>query len=133
MNAIFAELLTVAKKLNNYEDDATSGTLWTSTQTFEVVVPTDKRWFVLGGQVTRDVSSTVIITARDAADKIITMIYSAGAGTGTNAWPNTVASASTYPFAVPLILEAGEYIYMAFGTAQGATAHASCMVLEVDV
>lgn len=127
------EDLTFAKKVNNYEADATSGTLWTSTQTFEAVVPGGKRWFVLGGQVTRDVSSTVIITSRDIADKIIHMIYSAGAGTGTNSFPNTVASASTFPFAEPLRLDAGEYILMSFGTAQGATAHASCAVLEVAV
>lgn len=130
---MYVPLWMKARKINNWEDDATSGTLWTSTTTFDVVVPTGKRWFVIGGQITRSDSDALTVRAYDTSDEIIFQIASQAAATGVTAWPDAlgaVAVATAKPF---YVLDEGEYIRIYFAGAQGATAEASCVVLEVDM
>ena len=131
---VVTDLLTVARKLNNYEADATGGTLWTSTTTFRATCPVGKRWFLLGGVVLRDVSATCAIMLYDAANKIIQRIASETAGTTAFAYPSqTAVAAAQAPVGTLLILDVGEYLQMTFGAAQSTAAYASCVVLEVDV
>ena len=132
--AIFAELLTVAKKLNNYAENATGGGLWTSTTEYRATVPAGKRWFVQGGCVNRDVSSTMNVNAYDASDDLLFFLDFQGAATGTTCWPNTQAVAVRIQFPKNgLMLDAGEYILITLAVAQGVGAFANCVILEVDV
>lgn len=134
MSGIIAELLTVAKKLNNYEIYSASGTLWTSTTVYTAVVPAGKRWFVLGGLINRNVSSTISIRVYDAADKHILNIGETAAATAYTTWPCTVATGSRLHGGIyPIILDAGEYVTILFGTAQDTSSWATCVVLEIDV
>ena len=129
---VVTDLLTVARKLNNYEADATGGTLWTSTTTFKCTVPVGKRWEFLFGYHKRDVSSTALVEIRDVSDDIIGSLDYQGAATAGVGYPNTSAGNNTLPKG-RVVLDVGEYILITFGTAQGVGAYASCVVLEVDV
>lgn len=128
MSGIYTELLTLAKKHNNYAVDATGGGLWVNTTHYIAEVPASKRWFVLGGVINRAVSSTVYVISRDTADKEIIRHLDEGAATGLKTWPEADFSSGN-----PIILDASEQIYMHFGTAQDASSYATCIVLEVDV
>jgi len=135
MSQIYAELLTLAKKFNNYEIDPVTGlkVLWLSTTSFRAVVPTGKRWFVIGGVVNRNVSSTLTITIRDSSNALILRIQYLAAATGISLWPSTYSDIANMDIVNPIPLDAGEYFDLLFGTAQDAGSYASCMVLEVDV
>ena len=131
---IFAELLTVAKKIDNYAADATGGGLWTSTTTYEVTVPAGKRWFLLGGVIKPDTSATTSTTAYNAADEPLYKIGYQAAGTNLQAMLKQTADYNhANPHGHPLVLDAGDYVDVEFGAAQGASAYCSCVVLEVDV
>ena len=129
---ITVDLLTVAKKVNNYDIDATGGGLWTSTTTYKATVPAGKRWRFMFGYHKRDVSSTALVEIRDASDAIIGSLDYQGAATAGVGYPNTSAGNNTLPKG-RVILDVGEYILITFGTAQSTGAYASCVVLEVDV
>ena len=131
--SIFAELLTVAKLIDNYDIDATGGGLWASTTTYKATVPVGKRWFFIGGTVNRTVSATLQAQINNAADKLIMYLGYASAATGKTAYPNTVESGTSMcpPGFVPM--DVGMYVLVTFGAAQNASAEASCLVLEVDV
>jgi len=127
---ITVDLLSLAKKINNYAADATGGGLWTSTVAFRVTVPASKRWFVVGGYVLRDASATMNVRLFDSSDNIIHQYDVQSAATGYSNWPTGAATSSTvqrFP------LDAGEYLQITFGAAQGAGAYASAVVLEIDV
>lgn len=126
---LVASVLTLARKLNHFEEDATAGgTHWLDTTHYRVVVPAKKRWFVLGGQVDRDVSATVNTGVFDSSDNQIGKLMDDAAGTGLVSFPE-----DSYFIGTPWILDAGEYIESVFGVAQGASATHSCVVLEVDI
>lgn len=125
---IVTELLTKAKKVNNYELYSASGPLWTDTTHYRATVPVGKRWFVLGGAVKRDASATINTGVYDAADKQIGKILDDAAGTGLVSFPE-----DCYFIGTSWILEAGEYIESVFGAAQGTGAYHSCVVVEIDV
>jgi len=128
---IFAELLTLARKLNNYEVyGAGAGPLWTSTTNYKAVVPAGKRWFLYGGVVFRSASATASINVYDAADKKIYTLGSHAAATGICHYPE---AENTGSLAFPIPLDAGEYVDITLGAAQGATAYGTCVVLEVDI
>lgn len=129
MNLI--DLLVAGKKVNNYEADATGGTLWVDTTHFKCVVPLGRRWFVLGGIINRSDSGTAITRYYDAADKVLYQADFLNAATGVSAWPNTVASTGVGNVAPWFILDEGEYVETLYGAAQGATAYQSCVVIEV--
>ena len=125
--------MTVAKKVNNYEADATGGTLWIDTQNFKCVVPTGKRWFVIGGASNRDVNAASSVKFYTASDELLHTVDSQAAGTGITGWPQPVGNAGNYSGGQFIVLDAGEYINVYFAVAQGASAYASCVVLEVDL
>jgi len=125
---IVAELLTLALKKDNYDIDATGGGLWLSTTNYRVTVPANKRWFLIGGATFRDVSATLYISLRNSAGNELTRLDEVGAGTGYRVYPQ-----STQQIGQPYILDAGEDINMTFGVAQGVTAFATCIVLEIDL
>lgn len=126
---ITTDLLTVAKKLNHYEEDATAGgTHWIDTTHYKVVCPSTKRWFLIGGHVARDVSSTVIGYILNSSDEIIVKVLDEGAATTSKMYPE-----SAYHVETMHIIDGGEYLQMSFGTAQGASAKATCIVLEIDI
>lgn len=130
MSGVFAEILTLAEKVNNY---LTPASAFDSTTQHQYVVPTGKRWFVLGGTCNRNAAATITITARDVSDQILIHIDYQGSSTGVHSWPNSNASGTEYFYTFPLVLDAGEYIRIVYSAAQGAGAFSSCVVLEVDV
>lgn len=126
-----------ARKVNNYIEDATDNAAtnakFTSTTAQEYTVPAGKRWFVLGGYVKRDASSTLAVVAYDVSDKIIMYFDYQAAATGQTAWPCQDAHDRAVNPSYPIILDAGEYVGISFGSAQGAGAEASCIILEIDI
>lgn len=128
-----ADQLHYAKKINTYEVYAASGTdYWVDTTHYKAEVPADKRWVLLYGQVDPDASATVAVHIKNTADKILTLLTNVAAGTAIISVPNTVASSTTLNSGL-YVLDAGEYIYVTFGAAQGTGADANFSFLEVDV
>ena len=128
-------MLATGVKKNYYIEDATDNAAtnlkFDSTTEQKYTVPSGKRWYLIGGVVNRDVSKTLTITACDTSDKIIHSVAFASAGTGKHNYPTGVAG--TANLHRPIILDAGEYIHIVFGDAQGAGAYASCVVIEVTL
>lgn len=125
-----ADLFAIAKKIDNYEKDATGATaLWPSTTVYKAEVPANKRWFLIGGAFNRDVSSTASFYLKDSVDQVIGFFNTYSAGTGWHRFP--LYNGVLFPHGC--IGDAGDYFTIEFGTAQGASAEASCMVLEVSV
>ncbi len=136
----FAELLTVAKKVNNYIIDATdTGTgndKWESSTLQEWTVPADKRWILLYGVLSRENSSTSTCLILDSSGGVIGKIHDMSAGTGVT--PLIPVGFATREHLQQgqmgqLILDAGEQVQLTLGTAQGSAAYASLVVLEIDV
>ncbi len=124
------------KKVNNYIEDATDNAAtndkFDSTTTALWTVPSGKRWFLMYGSISRDTSSTLTIKLYDSSDKLIGMIDSKSAATGDTPFTGTGASATVAKGKQYWVLDAGEYVKLTFGAAQGASATASCVVIEVD-
>lgn len=127
------DLLTLAKMKNNFEADATGGTLWDTTTSFKVVCPPNKRWFLVGGYGSRAVSSTMQAYKKDAADNIILVLANVAAATGIVSIPNNGVAVDSLQVSNYIVIDAGEYIEYVFGTAQNASSKAACVVLEIDV
>jgi len=130
-NPIVAELLTVARKLDNYEIDPVGGlkVLWTDTTHYNAVVPAGKRWFLFGGYGARDVVATAKIYCFNLNDKLVLKLGDFAAG-AAGLWYPTTAETGNIVFPYPL--DAGEYVQILFSVAQTAGAYATCFVLEVD-
>ena len=126
---VVTDLLTVARKVTNYDIDATGGGLWTDTTHYRVTVPVGKRWKFLGGYCNRDVSSIVNGFIYNASDKILQYMVSQTAAATGFAIPTTALGVETSS----LYMDVGEYFEMTFAVAQGVGAYASFQVLEVDV
>lgn len=122
--------LHYAKLVDNYEIyTGVADIYWESTQSFKAIVPAAKRWFVIGGVVKRDNSSTLDVSAYNAANKMIAKLDYQSAAASTTGYPNyTKMFMGQY-----LVLDAGMYVRMIFGTAQSTAAEANVLVLEVDV
>lgn len=131
MNSIFTELLTVAKKVTEFLEDATIA--FDSTTEHKITCPVDKRWFLIGGCTGRDNSSTLDITIRNASDEILLWMEDSAAGTGQTSWPSLVAATKHIIHSRLIIVDAGEYVSWIWGTAQGASATLSYSYLEIDV
>lgn len=123
-------LLALARLVDNYEIDPVTGlkVLWLSTTSYRAVVPTGKRWILLGGLVNRNVSSTYSGHIYNSDNKAVMRIANQGAATGLHAYPE-----SGFQTGEAYRLDSGWYLDLAFGTAQDAGSYATCMVLEVDV
>lgn len=136
MSIIVKDLLVSARKLNYYIEDATdvaAGNLKFDSTTLQKYLPsTGYRWFFLWGVVYRDVSSTCEIDIRDSSDKIIGHLATLSAATGVASYPGALGTAC-HQVPTWFVLDPGDYINIAFGTAQGAGAYASCVVLEVQI
>jgi len=116
------------RKLNNFDVDATAGGLWDDTTHYIATVPAGKRWILLGGVINRDVSATVKAYARDVSGNIILKMGDEAAGTGYSHYPETAFWIGT-----PLVLDSSEDVYLQFNVAQGGSAWATCVVLEVSI
>lgn len=128
---MLGDLLAQARLITNYEKDATGATTrWPDTTHYKVTVPVGKRWFCYGGIISRSDSDAVAVWHKDASDNVLHEFDSKSAATGPLPWPSgTTYVSSNFPFP----MDAGTYIEMIFGGAQGATAYASCIVLEIDI
>ena len=127
---VVTDLLTVARKVDNYTVDATGGGLWTDTTHYRATVPVGKRWFLYGGVAQRDVSATVNMALMNVADKMVHYLATHSAATALVAYPEATNTGSMM---FPIPLDVGEYVMMTFGVAQSTGAYATCIVLEVDV
>lgn len=125
MMSIVTRQITLARKVNNYLSPASA---WDSTTAHHYVVPADKRWILLYGIVNLDASGTLSVYVRDAADKIVGLLATYAAGTGVKAYPIDAYWSGDGP----IVLDAGEYIRLVCGAAQGAGAYSSCVVLEFE-
>lgn len=123
--------LTRARKLDNYEKDATGATAkWPDTTHFIATVPAGKRWFLFGGNANRAVSSTMNSYVKDPSDNTILTLSYHGASTGSTPFP-IATYAGTHIFPWPM--DVGDYVELLFGTAQNANSYASVHVLEIDI
>lgn len=114
--------------VNATDNDATNAK-WTSTTIQTYTVPADHRWILLSSFVLLDVSSTLTIYIKDTAGAFIDYLATYSAGTGAKGYPLSSVTGGYGPY----ILDAGESVYVQCGTAQGAGAKASCVVLELRV
>lgn len=130
MNSVFAELLTLARRITNYDKDGTAGGRWITTTNYTCTVPAGKRWYLFGGNINRAPSSTCSGAIYDSGDAIIHLLCDYSAGTGSTAYPET---ANVGNLVMPIPMDEGDYFKMAFGTAQDANAYGTCLVLEIDV
>lgn len=124
-----ATLFETAKRISNYAKDATGGGLFTDTTHYRVTVPAGKRWFFIMGYHNRDVSSTTVQAIYNSADDMILWLNADSAGTGIARMLNY----NQFMMGLPIVLEAGDYFEITFGTAQGASCEVSYHVLEVSV
>ena len=125
---IVTDALTLARKIDNYNADATGGGTWVSTTHYTVVVPAGKRWFFIGGFAKNDVNATMFIAVYDAGDNTLGFLLDEAATTTGKSYPEP-----DFQIGAQWVLDAGEYIQLTCGAAQGAGAYCSCVVLEVDV
>lgn len=128
---ISTALLTLARKVSVYLEDAT--TAFDSTTAHAITCPAGKRWFLIGGITGRDVSSTLDITVKNVSNAILMWLEDSAAGTGASSYPSIVAANKHMIHNRLIILDVGEYVAWAFGTAQGASAYLSYNYLEVDL
>lgn len=133
--AIIGALKTFARKVNNYEKDATGSTAhWPDTTHYRATCPTGKRWFLLGGIVKPDVNADVTIQIKNSSDEALHQLHYQAASTNTQAYPKQTAD---YNHQVPqpagFVLDEGDYVEITFGAIQSTNAYASCPALEVDV
>ena len=135
--SLTAEMIIMGYKQNYYIEDATDNAAtnlkFTSTTAQEYTVPTGKRWILIGGQVTRDASGTIAVDIYDSSDKKIMKLNYQSAAVNTVPLIGTGSSTHVSGMAGPIVLDAGEYVKLAFGAAQGAGASAACIVIEVSV
>lgn len=115
--------------LTNYIEDATDNGAgndkWTSTTVQTYTVPSNKRWLLWGGQVTRDANETLVVNLTDGTNTIMNLA-TAAAGTGQSDLLEDLPG----NFSLPMILEAGWTVVITAGGAQGAGAKATCVVTE---
>ena len=127
------ELVSVIRGGRIYTSKVKGGTNFSeSNQEHRWTVPANKRWHLLWGAAQPDSSATVNVVARDAANDAISYLANMGATTGFCAFPNATAN-GTLDYSTMEIFEAGEYIRVAFGAAQGASAYVFLRVIEEDV
>jgi hypothetical protein len=101
---------------------------WTSTTVQTWTVPANRRWQVLGGTVLNSADATVTVIIQNTTPKTILQLASIAApGVGVRVqWPDSDIGYVHRPITIP----AGWSVKLTMGAAQGATAEASCLVLE---
>lgn len=104
---------------------------WKSTTVQEYTVPAGKMWWFYGGSVKNNVDATVTVDIYNSADKVIlglASIAAPGAGVRVQYPDSDIGYVSR-----PIPIEAGSYVNILMGAAQGATAEATCLVHECTV
>ena len=104
---------------------------WTSTTVQSYIVPTGFAWWLIGGHVNRDTqtgTATLLVQIFNGANKLVLQLDTQTNATGTTPYPN---STSTGAINFPFFMEAGWYVKVTVGEAQGALATASCYVMQV--
>jgi hypothetical protein len=112
--------------------DAAAGNLkWDSTTVMTWTVPTNFRWYFIGGTVKNSADATVTVIVQNATPKEVYQLASIAApGIGVRVqFPD---SDIAYVHR-PIPLAAGWSIKMTMGAAQGAAAEANIHVIEVRV
>lgn len=126
-------VLENARLVSNYDIDATGAGLWTDTTHYRATVPAGKRWYLMGGVISRAVSSTAYVYVYNAAAQLVMCLLASAAATTTNGYPQNYGDVSVQAAHYPIPLDAGWYVEAVFGTAQNASSYASCVVLEVSL
>lgn len=108
----------------NYVAPAAS---WDALNSHTLTVPSDRKWFLIGGQVIRDAAETLVITITDGTNTILT-ILNEGAAANTTGFPDATLINNLI---IPIPLMEGYEIVFTFGGNQGAGAAITCMVVEV--
>ena len=120
--------------LDNFIIDATDAAAtnlkWTSTTVQDWTVPAGRRWAFIGGSVKNSVDATVVAAIYNASDKIVYQLASIAApGAGVRVqYPDSDIGYVHRP--IPMA--AGWYVKITMGAGQGATAEATCQVLEMQ-
>lgn len=130
-----SDILQYAKKVDNYEKDATGATaLWPADTTYVATCPTGKRWFLIGGVIKPDVNATAMTIVFNSSDEPLYQVGYQAASTNQQALLKQTADYNhANSHGHPLIMDAGDYLKVTFGAAQTANAYCSCVVLEVNV
>ena len=104
---------------------------WTSTTVQSWTVPAGKMWWFYGGSVKNNVDATVTVDIYNDADKIVLGLASIavpGAGVRVQYPDSDIGYVQR-----PVPMEAGWYVKLVMGAAQGAAAEATCLVHECVV
>lgn len=134
---IFAELLTLAKLVTNFDDAVPL--VNNTIKELELTVPAGKRWFLMGGYFTNgdDVARNSSVSITDGTDTILWLRASSAMADGaTYLYPTTVASNSNIMPTGMFVLDAGwtiKFYWAAGGASTGGNSTITAMVLEVDV
>ena len=110
-------------------DVAATNAKWTSTTVQTWTVPAGKRWWFIGGSVKNSADATVTVDIYDKAAKVMFGVCSIAApGIGVRVqYPDSDIGYVHRP--IPL--DPGMAVKLTMGAAQGATAEATCVVLEM--
>lgn len=129
------DILVAGKLVENYiidtGDTGAGNDKWTSTTVQSYTVPASKRWLLYGGVVHTDANATVDVVLYNDADK--TLLYLADHAAAGAAAYEEFPVGTQVPTVFPIPMEAGWYVKITCGAAQGAAAEATCLVLEFDV
>lgn len=117
--------------ISDATDNAATNEKWTSTTVQSYTVPDKKRWWLYGGHVKRDANETLNVAVYNAADELVLYLLDEAAATTYSHYPDDSVGAEKIVWPIPM--EAGWYVKITCGGAQGAGATASCYVLEVGV
>ena len=115
--------------ISNYELDATGATaLWPADTTYKMEVPANHIYLFWGGYLDGDAAQTIVVTIHDASDnQILGPLLSEANATVGYSYPDP----ALYTSQMPIPLQAGWYVLLTFGGAQGALAFASCICTPV--
>ena len=115
--------------ISNYEIyTGVSDTYWVDTTHYVVTVPADHIYLFWGGYLDGDAAGTINIYIKDASDNIIMgpMLTEADCRVGYG-YPDP----ALIHVNMPIPLQAGWYVELLYGGAQGAGAFASCVCTPI--
>lgn len=132
MSARFPHNILSAPLVENYIVDTgdlgAGNDKWTSTTVQSYTVPAGKRWFLYGGVVHTSANATVDVVLYNESDEIVLYLadHAAAGAAAYEEYPTTMIG----NVLLPIPMDAGWYVKITCGAAQGAAAEASCLVLE---
>lgn len=119
----------VSNYIVNATDLGAGNDKWTSTTVQTWTVPAGKRWWFIGGSVKNSDDATVTVDIYDKSSKVmfgVCSIAAPGAGVRVQYPDSDIGYVHR-----PIPLDAGMAVKLTMGAAQGATAEATCVVLEM--